>query len=77
MTGTPLNNNIRELFNLLNFLDPTEFRWVFGIYFYWPFHCVYPALSSAPKRDGPGKAWWLRQYYCCSATVFDLIANAP
>ncbi|KAK7059472.1 SNF2 family N-terminal domain-containing protein [Favolaschia claudopus] len=22
MTGTPLNNNIRELFNLLNFLDP-------------------------------------------------------
>ncbi|KAG2154662.1 hypothetical protein DEU56DRAFT_769656 [Suillus clintonianus] len=24
MTGTPLNNNIRELFNLMNFLDPTE-----------------------------------------------------
>lgn len=22
MTGTPLNNNIRELFNLMNFLDP-------------------------------------------------------
>ncbi|WWC96240.1 hypothetical protein V866_003107 [Kwoniella sp. B9012] len=26
MTGTPLNNNLRELFNLLNFLDPTTFR---------------------------------------------------
>jgi SNF2 family DNA or RNA helicase len=26
MTGTPLNNNIRELFNLLNFLDPGEFK---------------------------------------------------
>ncbi|WVN90608.1 uncharacterized protein L203_105849 [Cryptococcus depauperatus CBS 7841] len=25
LTGTPLNNNIRELFNLLNFLDPLEF----------------------------------------------------
>ncbi|KAH7106747.1 SNF2 family N-terminal domain-containing protein [Auriculariales sp. MPI-PUGE-AT-0066] len=24
MTGTPLNNNIRELFNLMNFLDPVE-----------------------------------------------------
>ncbi|TBU49968.1 SNF2 family N-terminal domain-containing protein [Dichomitus squalens] len=24
MTGTPLNNNIRELFNLMNFLDPDE-----------------------------------------------------
>ncbi|KAG1846831.1 SNF2 family N-terminal domain-containing protein [Suillus subluteus] len=24
MTGTPLNNNIRELFNLMNFLDPEE-----------------------------------------------------
>ncbi|KAJ3555472.1 hypothetical protein NP233_g12200 [Leucocoprinus birnbaumii] len=24
MTGTPLNNNIRELFNLMNFLDPKE-----------------------------------------------------
>ncbi|KAI0249494.1 SNF2 family N-terminal domain-containing protein [Lactifluus subvellereus] len=24
MTGTPLNNNIRELFNLMNFLDPNE-----------------------------------------------------
>ncbi|KAJ7293407.1 SNF2 family DNA-dependent ATPase [Mycena rebaudengoi] len=24
MTGTPLNNNIRELFNLMNFLDPAE-----------------------------------------------------
>jgi SNF2 family DNA or RNA helicase len=26
MTGTPLNNNLRELFNLLNFLDPANFR---------------------------------------------------
>jgi SNF2 family DNA or RNA helicase len=25
LTGTPLNNNIRELFNLLNFLDPHKF----------------------------------------------------
>ncbi|OCH94711.1 hypothetical protein OBBRIDRAFT_746991 [Obba rivulosa] len=24
MTGTPINNNIRELFNLMNFLDPAE-----------------------------------------------------
>lgn len=26
LTGTPLNNNIRELFNLLNFLDEAEFK---------------------------------------------------
>ncbi|KAI0778404.1 hypothetical protein BD413DRAFT_489884 [Trametes elegans] len=26
MTGTPLNNNIRELFNLMNFLDPDEWQ---------------------------------------------------
>jgi SNF2 family DNA or RNA helicase len=26
LTGTPLNNNLRELFNLLNFLDPVNFR---------------------------------------------------
>ncbi|KAJ7932575.1 SNF2 family DNA-dependent ATPase [Mycena leptocephala] len=26
MTGTPLNNNIRELFNLMNFLDPEEWN---------------------------------------------------
>ncbi|KAF7320271.1 SNF2 family DNA-dependent ATPase [Mycena kentingensis (nom. inval.)] len=26
MTGTPLNNNIRELFNLMNFLDPKEWK---------------------------------------------------
>ncbi|KAF8640689.1 hypothetical protein AX17_000345 [Amanita inopinata Kibby_2008] len=26
MTGTPLNNNIRELFNLMNFLDPKEWH---------------------------------------------------
>ncbi|KAF9527780.1 SNF2 family N-terminal domain-containing protein [Crepidotus variabilis] len=26
MTGTPLNNNIRELFNLMNFLDPSEWQ---------------------------------------------------
>ncbi|KAI6008336.1 SNF2 family DNA-dependent ATPase [Pisolithus orientalis] len=26
MTGTPLNNNIRELFNLMNFLDPNQWN---------------------------------------------------
>lgn len=26
LTGTPLNNNLRELFNLLNYLDPEQFR---------------------------------------------------
>ncbi|THV06013.1 hypothetical protein K435DRAFT_744240 [Dendrothele bispora CBS 962.96] len=26
MTGTPLNNNMRELFNLMNFLDPSEWQ---------------------------------------------------
>ncbi|WWC62726.1 uncharacterized protein I303_105323 [Kwoniella dejecticola CBS 10117] len=26
LTGTPLNNNLRELFNLLNFLDPSTFK---------------------------------------------------
>ncbi|KAI0347824.1 hypothetical protein BDW22DRAFT_1349889 [Trametopsis cervina] len=26
LTGTPLNNNIRELFNLMNFLDPIEWN---------------------------------------------------
>ncbi|KAI8990487.1 SNF2 family N-terminal domain-containing protein [Trametes punicea] len=26
MTGTPLNNNIRELFNLMNFLDPEQWK---------------------------------------------------
>ncbi|KAJ7042418.1 SNF2 family DNA-dependent ATPase [Mycena alexandri] len=26
MTGTPLNNNIRELFNLMNFLDPVNWN---------------------------------------------------
>lgn len=24
MTGTPINNNIREIFNLLNYLDPEK-----------------------------------------------------
>jgi SNF2 family DNA or RNA helicase len=27
LTGTPLNNNLRELFNLLNFLDPVNFKY--------------------------------------------------
>lgn len=27
LTGTPLNNNLRELFNLLNFLDPDAFEY--------------------------------------------------
>jgi SNF2 family DNA or RNA helicase len=29
LTGTPLNNNLRELFNLLNFLDPVNFKYVY------------------------------------------------
>ncbi|WOO77567.1 Chromodomain-helicase-DNA-binding protein 4 [Vanrija pseudolonga] len=28
LTGTPLNNNLREIFNLLNFLDPESFRYL-------------------------------------------------
>ncbi|TFY59851.1 hypothetical protein EVJ58_g5524 [Rhodofomes roseus] len=31
MTGTPLNNNIRELFNLMNFLDPGEWTDLAGL----------------------------------------------
>ncbi|RDB29203.1 Chromatin remodeling factor mit1 [Hypsizygus marmoreus] len=31
MTGTPLNNNIRELFNLMNFLDPHEWNDLEGL----------------------------------------------
>jgi SNF2 family DNA or RNA helicase len=31
LTGTPLNNNLRELFNLLNFLDKETFRCVFFV----------------------------------------------
>ncbi|EJD45815.1 hypothetical protein AURDEDRAFT_151858 [Auricularia subglabra TFB-10046 SS5] len=31
MTGTPLNNNIRELFNLMNFLDPAEWSDLAGL----------------------------------------------
>ncbi|KAF8898923.1 SNF2 family N-terminal domain-containing protein [Infundibulicybe gibba] len=31
MTGTPLNNNIRELFNLMNFLDPNEWKDLEGL----------------------------------------------
>ncbi|KAH9944195.1 P-loop containing nucleoside triphosphate hydrolase protein [Epithele typhae] len=31
MTGTPLNNNIRELFNLMNFLDPDEWEDLEGL----------------------------------------------
>jgi chromodomain-helicase-DNA-binding protein 4 len=26
MTGTPINNNIREIFNLLNYLDPEQWN---------------------------------------------------
>jgi SNF2 family DNA or RNA helicase len=32
LTGTPLNNNLRELFNLLNFLDPVNFKYFCLIY---------------------------------------------
>ncbi|KAI0756774.1 SNF2 family N-terminal domain-containing protein [Daedaleopsis nitida] len=31
MTGTPLNNNIRELFNLMNFLDPDKWTDLEGL----------------------------------------------
>ena len=31
LTGTPLNNNLRELFNLLNFLDPDTFESVHSL----------------------------------------------
>ncbi|KDR85372.1 hypothetical protein GALMADRAFT_234197 [Galerina marginata CBS 339.88] len=31
MTGTPLNNNMRELFNLMNFLDPREWQDLEGL----------------------------------------------
>jgi SNF2 family DNA or RNA helicase len=32
LTGTPLNNNLRELFNLLNFLDPANFKYVVPLF---------------------------------------------
>jgi SNF2 family DNA or RNA helicase len=52
MTGTPLNNNIRELFNLLNFLDPTEFRWVFGVHLLASGLPCFSAQSSRALRKG-------------------------
>lgn len=37
LTGTPLNNNLRELFNLLNFLDPINFQYVLSPSHYHPY----------------------------------------
>ena len=31
LTGTPLQNNLEELFNLLNFLSSEEFQYLFSI----------------------------------------------
>ena len=36
LTGTPLQNNLEELFNLLNFLEQEKFTWV---KYYYPWWC--------------------------------------
>lgn len=33
LTGTPLQNNTEELWTLLNFLEPTNFKYVMGRFF--------------------------------------------
>jgi SNF2 family DNA or RNA helicase len=54
LTGTPLNNNLRELFNLLNFLDPVNFKYVclflpisFTTFSSYTFFLYYPPILSS------------------------------
>lgn len=52
LTCTPLNNNLRELFNLLNFLDPINFKYVCFLsptFTIFPSHTIllYPPILSS------------------------------